>query len=62
MNKVHGIISLFKGVKIDDPTSIIFIEQGKKGKSITMFEAPSVKLLIESAGHIHDTTWISSHF
>ena len=62
MNSERGIISLFKGVKKDDPTSVILIEQGEEGKSISMFEDPTVKPLIESAGHIYDSTNISSIF
>ena len=52
MNKERGIICLYKGVKKDDPNSVILIEQGEEGKSIAMFEDPSVKPSIESAGHI----------
>ena len=48
MNKERGIICLYKGVKKDDPTSVILIEQGEEGKSIAMFEDPAVKPLIES--------------
>ena len=62
MSKEHGITCLYKGVKKDDPTSIILIEQGEEGKSIAMFKDPSVKLLIEEAGHIYDSTIISSYF
>ena len=62
MNKERGIICLYKGVKKDDITSVILIEQGEEGKSITMFEDPVVKPLIESAGHIYDSTVISSYF
>ena len=62
MNKERGIICLYKGVKKNDPTSVIIIEQGEEGKSIVMFEDPGVKLLIESAGHIYDSTVISSYF
>ena len=29
MNKERGIICLYKGVKKDDPTSVILIEQGE---------------------------------
>ena len=54
MNKERGIVCLYKGVKKDDPTSVILIEQGQEGKSIGMFEDPAVKPLIESAGHIYD--------
>ena len=62
MNKERGIVCLYKGVKKEDPTSIILIEQGEEGKSIAMFEDPSVKPLIESAGHIYTLMVISSYF
>ena len=62
MNKERGIICLYKGVKKDDPTSVILIEQGEEGKSIDMFKYPAVKPLIDSAGHIYDSTVISSYF
>ena len=61
MNKELGISCLYKGVKINDPTSVILIEQGEQGKSIAMFEDPAVKPLIEGAGHIYDSTFISSY-
>ena len=53
---------LIKGLKKDDLNSLILIEQGEQGKSIAMFEDPAVKPLIESAGHIYDSTVISSYF
>ena len=62
MNKERGIVCLYKGVQKEDPTSVFLIEQGEEGKSITMFEDPAVKPLIESAGHIYDSTDISSYF
>ena len=62
MNKERGIVCLYKGVKKDDPTNVILIEQGEEGKSVAMFEDPAVKPLIESAGHIYDSTVISSYF
>tara|TARA_B100000886_G_scaffold96517_1_gene64035 strand:- start:735 stop:923 length:189 start_codon:yes stop_codon:yes gene_type:complete len=62
MNKELGIICLYKGAKKDDPTSVILIEQDAEGKSIAIFEDPAVKSLIESAGHIYDSTVISSYF
>ena len=46
MNKERGIICLYKGVKKDDPTNVILIEQGEEVKSIAMFEDPAVKPLI----------------
>ena len=62
MNKERGIICLYKDVKKEDPTSVILIEQGEEGKSSAMFEDPALKTLIESAGHIYDSTVISSYF
>ena len=63
MNKERGIVCLYKGVKKDDPTSVILIEQGEEGsKSIAMFQNPAVKPLIESAGHIYDSTVMTSYF
>ena len=62
MNKERGIIFSYKGFKKDDPTSVILFEQGEEGRSIAMFEDPAVKPLIESAGHIYDSTVISSYF
>ena len=58
----RGIICLYNWVRKDDPTSVILIEQGEEGKSKAMFEDPAVKPLIESAGHIYDSTVISSYF
>ena len=62
MNKQRGIICLYEGVKKDDPTSVILIEQGAEGKSIAMFKDPEFKPLIESTGHIYDLTAISCYF
>jgi len=61
MMKETGINCLYKGLKKDDPTSVILIEQGKEGKAIAMFKDPAVKPLIESAGHIYESTVISSY-
>ena len=52
----------YKVVKKDDPTSVILIEQGEEGKSIAIFKDPTVKPLIEEAGHIYDSTVMSSYF
>ncbi len=62
MNKELGIICLYKGVWKDDPTSVILIEQGEEGKSMAMLEDPAVKPLIESAGHIYDSTVTLGYF
>ena len=62
MNKERGIVCLYKGIKKDDPTRMILIEQGKECISIAMFEDPAVKTLIEGAGHIYDSTVNSSYF
>ena len=60
--KKSGIIFLNKGLKKDDPTSVILIEQDEEDKSISMFEDPALKPLIEGAGHIYDSTVISRYF
>ena len=60
--KDEKITCLYRGVKKDDPSSAIVIEQGEKGKAIAMFTNPEVRPLIEEAGHIYDTTIISSYF
>ena len=62
MMKEIGITCLYKGLKKDEPTSVILIEQGEEGKAIAMFKDPEVKPLIESAGHIYDSTVITSYF
>ena len=62
MNKERGIVCLYKGVMKDDPSSVILIEQGEEGKSIIMFEDPAEKPLIESEGHIYDSTVMTSYF
>ena len=62
MNKESVIVCLYKGVKKDDPTSLILIEHGEEGKSIAIFEDLAVKPLIESAGHIYDSTIINRYF
>ena len=62
MNKERGIVCLYKEVKKDDPTNVILIDQGEEDKSIAMFEDPAVKTFIESAGHIYDSTVITSYF
>ena len=43
MNKERGIVCLYKGIKKDDPTSVILIEQGEEGKSIAclLYTSPS---------------------
>ena len=62
MNKERGIVCLYKGVKKDDTTSVIFIEQGEEDKLKAIFEAQVLKPLIESAFHIYDSTVMTSYF
>ena len=62
MNKDRGIICLYTFLNKDNQISVILIEQVEEGKSKAMFEDPEVKPLIEGAGHIYDTTVISSYF
>ena len=62
MNKELGITCLYKGIKKDDPTCIIFIEQSEERKLIAIFEDPEIKPLIKRAFHIYDPTVISCYF
>ena len=43
MHKERGIICLYKGVKKNDSSNVILIEQGEAGKSIAIFEDLAVK-------------------
>ncbi len=58
--KNEKIVCLYRGVKKDDPSSAVVIEQAEEGKSIEMFANPEVRPLIEEAGHIYDSTVINS--
>ena len=59
--KEEKIVCLYKVVKKDVPSSFIVIEQAEEGKSIAMFSNPEVRPLIEEAGHIYDSTVITSY-
>ena len=59
--KEEKIVCLYRGVKKDDTSSAIVIEQAKKGKSITKYSNSEVRPLIEKAGHIYDSTLITSY-
>ncbi len=56
--KEEEIVCLYRGIKKEDPSSA---EQAKEGKSIAMFSNPEVRPLIEEAGHIYDSTVITSY-
>ena len=62
MKKETGITCLYNGVNRDDPTSVIVIKQSEEGKAVAMFKDPEHKPLVESAGHIYDSTVISRYF
>ena len=59
--KEEKIVYLYRGIKKENPTSDIVIEQAEEGKSIAMFSNPEVRPLIEEAGHIYDSTVITSY-
>ena len=61
MKEEEKNVCLYRGVKKDDPSSAIFIEQAEDGKSIAMFSNPEVRPLIEEAGHIYDSTVMTSY-
>ena len=59
--KEEKIICLYRGVKEEYPSSAIDIEQAEECKSNAMFSNPEVRPLIEEAGHIYDSTVITSY-
>ena len=60
--KEEKIVCLFRGIKKEDPSSAVVIEQAEEGKSIAIFSKPEVRPLIEEAGHIYDSTVITTYF
>ena len=61
MKEEEKIVCLYRGVKEEYPISAVVIEQAEEGKSIAMFSNPEVRPLIEEAGHIYDSTVITSY-
>ena len=59
--KEEKIVCLFRGIKKEDPSSAVVIEQAEEDKLIAMFSNPGVRPLIEEAGHIYDSTVITSY-
>ena len=59
--KDEKIVCLYRVFKEEDPSSDVVIEQAEEGKSIAMFSNPEVRPLIEEAGHIYDSTVITSY-
>ena len=59
--KEEKIICLYRGVMKDDRSSAVVIEQAKEGKSIAMFSNHEVRPLNKEAGHIYDSTVITSY-
>ena len=59
--KEEKIVCLYRGIKKEDASSAFVIEQAEEGKSIAMFSNPEVRALIEEAGHIYDSTVITSY-
>ena len=50
--KEEKIVYLSTGIRKEDPSSAVLIEQAEEGKSIAMFSNPEIRPLIEEAGHI----------
>ena len=59
--KEEKIVCLYRGINKEDPSSAVVIEQAEEGKSIAMFSNPEGRPLIEEAGHIYDSTVITSY-
>ena len=54
--KEEKIVCLYRGVKKDDQSSAVVIEQAEEGKTIAMFSNPEERPLIEEAEQIYDST------
>ena len=59
--KKEKIICLYRDIKKEFSCTANLLEQAEEGKSIAMFSNPEVKPLIEEAGHIYDSTVITSY-
>ena len=59
--KEEKIVCLYRGIKKEDLSNAVVIEQAEEGKSIAMFSNPEVRPLIENPGHIYDSTVITSY-
>ena len=58
--KEEKIIYLYRGVKKEDRSSAV-VKQSEEDKAIAMFSNPEVRPLIVEAGHIYDSTVITSY-
>ena len=59
LKKLEKIFCLYKGIKKEDQSNAVVIEQAEEGNSIAMFSNPEVRPLIDEAGHIYDSTVIT---
>ena len=59
--KEENIVCLYRGIKKEDLSSAVVMEQAEEGKSIVMFSNPKSRPLIEEAGHIYDSTVITTY-
>ena len=59
--KDKKIISLYRGVKKEDPSSAVVFGQAEEDTSIAMFSNPELRPLIEEDGHIYDSSIITSY-
>ena len=59
--KEEKIVYLYRWIKEEDSSSAVFIKQAEEGKSIEIFSIPEVRLLIEDAENIYDSTVITSY-
>ena len=50
--KEEKIVCLYRGIKKEDPSSEVVMEQAEEGKSIAIFSNPEVRPLIEEDVHI----------
>ncbi|KZR83560.1 hypothetical protein PMIT1342_00352 [Prochlorococcus marinus str. MIT 1342] len=59
MNTAAGVTPLYRGVSTEDPSKVVVIHQAATGMATKLME--DNKELIESSGHIWDSTELSTY-
>ncbi len=59
MLSAGGITPLYRGLNKEDPSRAIVIFQAEEGVAMAMWNDPQAKIMIESSGHIYNSTTIS---
>ena len=59
MHKANRVTPIYRGVRNDDPQSVVVVHQAEEGVAKAMFEG--AREPIEAGGHIWDSTVITSY-